>query len=115
MKGDHAGSVEMRARSAELLDRPDLAAQLRGAFRDKGWTGYLRELLGQTNDSFRSRTRRASILAELGEKEESFKTLNDALVQSDWWLFSIKYDPAFDSMRSDPRFQEIVKKFEPPQ
>jgi hypothetical protein len=32
MKGDHAGSVEMRARSIELLDRPDLAARLREAF-----------------------------------------------------------------------------------
>jgi tetratricopeptide (TPR) repeat protein len=115
MKGDHAGSVEMRARSAEILDRPDLAAQLRDAFREKGWTGYLRELLGQTNDNFRSRTRRASILAELGDKEASFKSLGEALTQSDWWLFSIKYDPAFDPMRSDPRFQEIMMKFEPPQ
>ncbi|PYS98387.1 MAG: hypothetical protein DMF63_16000 [Acidobacteria bacterium] len=113
MKGDHANSVEMRAHSTELLDRPDLAAALRDAFRQKGWNGYLHELLGQTTDSFRSRTRRASILAELGEKEESFKSLNDALGQSDWWLFSIKYDPAFDQMRDDPRFQAIAKKFEP--
>jgi len=114
MKGDHAGSVEMRARSIELLDRPDLAARLREAFQQKGWNAYLHELLDQTTDSFRSRTRRASILAELGEKEEAFKALDAALEQADWWLFSIKYDPAFDTMRSDPRFQEIVEKFEPP-
>ena len=113
MKGDHEGSVEMRAHSTELLDRPDLAANLREAFRLKGWNGYLHELLGQTTDSFRSWTRRASILAELGEKEESLKALDEALKQSDWWTFVIKYDPAFDSMRSDPRFQEIVKKLEP--
>ena len=92
---------------------PDLAANLREAFRLKGWNGYLHELLGQTTDSFRSWTRRASILAELGEKEESLKALDEALKQSDWWTFVIKYDPAFDSMRSDPRFQEIVKKLEP--
>jgi len=52
---------------------------------------------------------------KLGEKEESFKSLDEAFEQSDWWLFSIKYDPAFDPMRNDPRFQALVKKFEPPQ
>jgi hypothetical protein len=33
----------------------------------------------------------------------------------DFWLFLIKIDPMFDRLRSDSRFQEIVKKFEPPQ
>ena len=29
----------------------------------------------------------------------------------DWWLFSIKYGLAFDPLRGDPRFQELLKKF----
>ena len=106
-------SKKFHAHSTELPDRPDLSARLRYAFRQRGWNGYLRELIGQTTDSFGSQTRRASILDELGEKEESLKSLEDGFERSDWWMFSIKYDPAFDSMRWDPRFQALVKKFEP--
>jgi Tfp pilus assembly protein PilF len=115
MKGDHAASVDARARSAELLGLTEIAERLRRAFADGGWTGYLRELLAQTEGNFPSRTRRASILSELGRKEEAFASLDEAVAAGDWWLFSIKYDPAFDPMRSDTRFQALVKKFEPSQ
>jgi hypothetical protein len=40
-------------------------------------------------------------------------SLNEAATKGDSWLFSIKYDPAFDPLRGDPRFQELLKKFEP--
>jgi TolB-like protein/Tfp pilus assembly protein PilF len=115
MKGDHAASVDARARSVELLGRTEIAARLHKAFADGSWTGYLHELLAQTEGNFSSRTRRASILSELGRKEEAFASLDEAVALGDWWLFSIKYDPAFDPMRSDPRFQALVKKFEPSQ
>jgi hypothetical protein len=54
-------------------------------------------------------------LAELGEKEKAIASLNDASVQGDYWLFSIKYDPAFNPLRGEPRFRALVKKFELPQ
>jgi hypothetical protein len=62
-----------------------------------------------------SQTRRASLLAELGEKEKAIASLNEAVAKGDYWHFSIKYDPAFDPLRGDPRFQELLKKFNPPQ
>ena len=116
MKGDHAASVEERARANELLDMPENAKRLRESFAAGGWTAYLRELLGQDWGRLgTSRTRRASLLAEMGEKEQAIAILNDAAATGDWWLFSIKYDPAFDSLRGDPRFQAVLKKFDPPQ
>ena len=116
MKGDHAASVEERARAAELLEQSENAKRLRETFATGGWTEYLRELLRQDWGSLgTSGTRRASLLAELGEKEEAISSLTLAAERGDYWLFSIKYDPAFDGLRGDPRFQALVKKFNPPQ
>jgi TolB-like protein/Tfp pilus assembly protein PilF len=116
MKGNRTASVEERARAFELLDRADQAQRMRESFAKSGWTGYLREIVSQDWGRLgTSQTRRASLLAELGEKEESIAKLNDAAAKGDYWLFSIKYDPAFDPLRSDSRFQELVKKFNPPQ
>jgi serine/threonine protein kinase/Flp pilus assembly protein TadD len=115
MKGDTAASVEERARAAELLGLAEEAKRLRESFAAGGWVAYLRELLRQNWGGLgNSGTRRASLLAELGEKEEAITTLTSAAAAGDYWLFSIKYDPAFDPLRGDPRFQELLKKFNPP-
>ena len=114
MKGDHAASVAERTRAFELLDMPADAQRLRETFAASGWTAYLRELLrtdwGKLGNS---ETRRASLLSELGEKEEALAQLSIAAEKGDDWLFSIKYDPAFDLLRGDPRFQAVLKKVEP--
>src|SRR5437660_4676780 len=116
MKGDRAASIEERARAFELLDRADQARKMRESFAKGGWTGYLPEIVAQDWGRLgTSQTRRASLLAELDEKEAAIASLNDAAAKGDYWLFSIKNDPAFDPLRGDPRFQELLKKFNPPQ
>lgn len=115
MLGEYAASVEARARSLELLDRPEAAARCRAAYAKGGWSAYLPELLSQTSGNFASETRRARILIEMGKKEEAIGALKEAADQGDWWLFSIKYDPAFDPIRGDARFQAVLKQFEPTQ
>jgi hypothetical protein len=39
---------------------------------------------------------------------------DEALKFCDFWLFLIKTDPLYDSLRGDQRFQELVKRFNPP-
>jgi tetratricopeptide (TPR) repeat protein len=115
MKGDQAASVDERAQAFALLEMPENAKRLRESFAAGGWTAYLREVLSQDWGRLgTSRTRRASFVAEIGQKEEAIATLTSAADTGDWWLFSIKYDPAFDSLRGDPRFQALVKKFDAP-
>jgi TolB-like protein/Tfp pilus assembly protein PilF len=116
MRGDHAASVEERARAFELLDRADQATRMRESFAKSGWTGYLREIVSQDWGRLgTSQTRRASLLAELGEKEAAMARLNEAATKGDSWLFSIKYDPAFDPLRDDPRFKEVLKRLDLPE
>jgi TolB-like protein len=114
MKGDHAAAVEERARSVELLDQPDRAARFRDSYRERGWVGYLNELLEQTSGQFTNEVRKASIYCELGRKEDAFAALERSAASGEWWLFSIKYDTAFDPIRDDPRFQKLLKEFDWP-
>ena len=115
MKGDHAASVEARSRSAELVDRPDLAKRLRDTFRERGWKAYLQELFDQTAELFPNLVRRASILCELGKPDEAMVLLEQSAANGEWWLFMVKHDPQFDVLRENPRFQALVKQFDPPQ
>jgi len=53
--------------------------------------------------------------ADLGDNEHAFEWLDTAYHQHDSGLLGIRTDPAFDSMRSDPRYSELVRKIGLPQ
>jgi TolB-like protein/tetratricopeptide (TPR) repeat protein len=57
----------------------------------------------------RSSAVRARFYAMLGDPESAFKELQKALAVRDGNLEWVKVDPAFASLRGDPRFTEIVK------
>jgi adenylate cyclase len=52
----------------------------------------------------------ASVFMRLGEVDETFKWLDVAYRQKDWYLVSINIEPAWDPVRGDPRFEELVSK-----
>ena len=51
----------------------------------------------------------AQIYARLGDKEQALASLETAFSQRDSNLTYVKVEPAFDELRSDPRFQKIVQ------
>ena len=115
-QGNYAAAVEERAVSLEITGKADDARLVRESFAKGGWNGFLREMIRQNAvDPNQSRTLPASLLALLGENEEALAELTRGANEGDFWLFRIKFDPAFDGLRSDPRFQALVKKFDSPQ
>jgi hypothetical protein len=56
-------------------------------------------------------------LAYIGvaEKDDTFAWLERAYQERDFWLRFLKVDPVWDSLHSDPRFQDLVRRVGLPQ
>ena len=52
----------------------------------------------------------AIIYAGLGEKDQAFAWLEKAYADRSWRLPFLKVEPRFDSLRSDPRFTDLVRR-----
>ncbi|MDH4220429.1 MAG: hypothetical protein OEW23_16860, partial [Candidatus Aminicenantes bacterium] len=53
---------------------------------------------------------RAAVYLGLGEKNEALENLGKAYLERESILACIKVWPAFDSLRSEPRFKALLKK-----
>lgn len=52
----------------------------------------------------------ATVYASLGEKEKAFAWLGKAYQERSPFLLSIRWNSAFDSLRADPRFAELLRR-----
>jgi serine/threonine protein kinase len=94
----------------------EYAAGLAAGFRAGGWPNAVRKgieiRLAQRNakNGYVSSTRIAQLYADLGEKDHAFEWLDIAYQERDFWLITLRSDARFDSLRSDPRYAELVRK-----
>jgi tetratricopeptide (TPR) repeat protein len=110
LSGDYNASVEERAISLELDGQRDMAKGVRDSYAKGGWDA-LQRYMAENNppESFYW-----GIVTEQN-KEEWIAKLQKQAEAGNFWLFLIKTDPSFDVLRGDPRFQELERKFDPPQ
>ena len=90
------------------------AAAFREAYRESGARGYWRKQIemyesGQTSWTL---TRAASFYAQLGESDRAFALLEKAYEKRQ--IRNLK-SPIFDPIRSDPRFQDLLRRLGLPQ
>ena len=99
------------------IGQPQNAALIRAKFAKEGWLGFLR-LVTAENSPLRDSNNNwvvAKAYLDLGEKDKAFAELNKAYeirLSSLCWL---KVEPQMDPVRSDPRYQELLKKMGFPQ
>jgi hypothetical protein len=84
-------------------ETPEAIAAFRNRFETEGMPGIWR---------WRAATRppkdRAVAYAYLGDNGAALEWLTRAFQEQPLTLMSLKTDPAFDSLRADPRFQNIL-------
>ncbi len=100
----------------------EIAAALEEGFRSGGWPAAMRKAievslaLRKTSTNFVSPYLIASYYAELGDKDhDSSSGPNTAYREHDVFLAGLRTDYTMDSLRSDPRYAELVHKIGLPQ
>jgi serine/threonine-protein kinase len=93
---------------------PDRSETYQKTYETAGWQGVQRKHLefenlveNKSGNNFFNTARYSALL---GEKDQAFDYLNQAFEQRSWLISTLKVDPAFDSLRSDPRFAELVRR-----
>ena len=70
----------------------------------------LTELQEQSKQRYVSPATIALIYAALGDKDQAFAWLDKSVEEHDLTTSHCKVDQRFDSLRSDPRFAELVRR-----
>jgi DNA-binding winged helix-turn-helix (wHTH) protein/TolB-like protein len=110
MQGNYAESVEERAKFAELTGDEEGARFMRESFAAGGWQRYLHEMTRNRRAPQVPPQIKVAMYAELGENDKALETLNRMSEERASPLLWIKVDPRLDSLRSDSRFQDLLRR-----
>jgi serine/threonine protein kinase/tetratricopeptide (TPR) repeat protein len=69
----------------------------------------LAELKGRSQQTYVQPMWIAVIHLALGEKDQAFEWMHKAYEDRSAWLVDLQVDPAFDSVRTDPRFVDLLR------
>jgi hypothetical protein len=112
-------AVGERQRVLTLSGNPDLAAAIGEDYRKSGYAGVLQSSLEGLKEVSKQRYvspyNIAQIHARLHEREQTASWLERAFNERDSQLTYLKVEPAFDEIRSDPRFQQWLQRLGMPQ
>jgi serine/threonine protein kinase/tetratricopeptide (TPR) repeat protein len=98
----------------ELELNPKRAARLKRAYGRFGARGYwqsrLDSELEQTKQGYVSPLDIAVFYAQLGQRDEAFAWLEKGYDERSTWMAELINHPRFDPLRSDPRFQDLLRR-----
>jgi serine/threonine-protein kinase len=92
---------------------PAAGPKLRAAFEKAGVKGYWQariDLDKQSTQTYVSPYFTAVKYAAIGDKDQAFAALERAYQERDTWLVHLKVDPMLDTLRSDPRYADLLSK-----
>ena len=99
-------------KARQLDETPIMLALLGHVYAVSGKRDEARKILSKltelSKDTYVDPYFMAEIHTALGERDQAFTDLENAYNQRSSWMVWLKVEPKFDSLRSDPRFQELL-------
>ena len=94
---------------------PAQAAAFREVYAKSGRRGFWLKSLEwlkeeQAKQPYIAPIHLALTYAALGEKDQAFEWLEKVYAERSGWMAHLKVDPRFDSLRSDPRFADLLRR-----
>ena len=108
-QGDYAQALEQWRKVLATSDGDQGAVALAGAYASSGAQGYWRERIKLSAKAV-SPFEAAAVYARAGDKAAALDALNRAYEERSPWLNFIAADPAFDGIRSHPRFRKLLQR-----
>ncbi len=93
-------------------DNEEAVSAYRKAYESAGWKGLLIERANRWEAGTEVYFQGSTYFALLGNKDKAFELLGKALERRDWSMHLLKVDPRLDSLRDDPRYADLVYRFE---
>jgi TolB-like protein/DNA-binding winged helix-turn-helix (wHTH) protein len=120
LQGDSEKAAQEFLKADELFGtEPRKIAQLKQAFAKYGSQGYWRQAIQNYKQTAKSSYVEPVLVAEacarIGDKECAFEWLEKGLNERDDLMINLNVDPPLESLHSDPRFQELVRRVGIPQ
>ncbi len=120
LKGMHKQAIEALEHAVTLLGLTETSGRIQRAFAKSGYEAAMRafahelERLASTREAFLPGFT-AEAYAAIGDKERAFYWLEQAYqrresVGREPGLVFLKVDPMFDSLRSDPRYEDLLRR-----
>lgn len=122
-KGSFDQAIELRLKAMTVVGvKPETIAALKKAYAESGWQGYWRKEVEFSEGRIRAKERYVDIAynmarayARLGENDRALHWLEKAFDEHSDHLVLLNVDPIFDSMRSDPRLIDLLRRIGLPQ
>ena len=114
-KGDEAQAFEQFVRQqTQFGDQPDEIQSWKTIYAKSGWRGVFERQFEQAKENEKNGKPNYVQLAfysiELEEREPAFAYLEKAFGKRQWAMTTLKVEPRFDPLRSDPRFEDLVRR-----
>jgi tetratricopeptide (TPR) repeat protein len=114
-KGMYEEAISEYSKLRSLVgDSPKILSYLGRAYAGAGKRDEAQKMIAELKEQSKRRYVSAYLIAwvyaRLGDKEQTLAWLEKAWQDQDQWLVWIKVTPMLDSVRSDPRFTELVRR-----